>query len=712
MSRRLFTISRPFTEGYVSDLPPELLAPRMAARLDNYIFPRGFCERRRGWAFDGTAEDRATGTSVAVARARFARQAVTRTVVFIDDAGAGRLGAHQAAAAMTEVYASPANAGDARMLPRAMYRDELIFCCQDGLRPLHRYAGQAIAELAQAATAGFAAGESRVTGLPANPAGTGLGGFLATVPVPSFANALMPGVWARLLRADAAATEVTLEGVRASAATSGPASTVAAIRNIAVPAPCVAVHEAGTYTTAGGAPGAVTGQGSKWGSTENVDAASPDAFMVNAPVGAASVLTSIDSVTNDTSMSVWIPAQATPQRYKILRRMPFKDAAVFRGCFWGAGVKQYPNRAYYMPPGADLGLWPRHAAGALLDPGAQFTSTNPELDYEMEFVAVPSDLDGDPIVALLATDTALLIPKRGSLWRVTGDYPDWAADKVADGAGCLDIRSAITDEEGAFWAGDDGVFTTDGMGRPVNLCGSRDRPGISTEWGNLVREGFGGVNSTSWIVLGVAEGHLLVSVRTTVGTERLFARDLRAGVWCGKFTNTVPRFLWSSRVPGEQNKLFGVMDSDARRVVELSPMFRTAVAGAQAGPAVDGDGVAPLGVAHTGSRVFFPESVTREYRLRQLKLAARAYDTATPSTTTGVAIVYGDQVDATGPDATETLPPFTADTSDAVRVREYRPGTRGRRQQLRIEQTGQDAEFAALEIHELSGSLDTFGGER
>ena len=42
------SVQRPFTDGYVSDLPPEMLGPRMAARMENMIFPAGVARRRRG----------------------------------------------------------------------------------------------------------------------------------------------------------------------------------------------------------------------------------------------------------------------------------------------------------------------------------------------------------------------------------------------------------------------------------------------------------------------------------------------------------------------------------------------------------------------------------------------------------------------------------------------------------------------------------------
>ena len=722
MSIYPFLIPRPFTDGYVPDLPVEMLGPKMAARLDEAMFPRGVTERRRGWTYDGTTADVAAVVNQSFARVNFQRAVVTRNLVTTAVSSGSNLYIHNPAGAGTLIVDADAGlfsgTSSPVFLPRCVYRDELIFCAQNGLAPLVRYAGLSATGFVTPATAAIAAGESRftwaATGLTADFSGGGfLNSFLqdnaGVIP-------LGPRIWCRILLAKNTALSVTVEGMRASAA-----YTIAAlgVAMFGFASACVPVYVAGTFTASGST---ITGQGTAWNtSPQNVfpDAGGTgfngDGFLEIQPSTASSYLSAITNVSADTTLTTPVarPAVATPSPYAIVRRMPFKDATAFRGCLFGCGVYGRDSTLWYTPPGADISYYPKQWAGANYDPSVALTSTNPRVDFQMEFVEVPSYYDSDPLVALLATRATLFVVKRGSVYSVTGDYPTFRIDKVADDAGCLDIRSAITDEYGVFWAGDSGVWTVRD-GTPYNLCGAADRPGIITEWRNLLKEGVAGPvqGSTSWISCGIGEGHLIVSVRTASATERCYVYDLKHGVWCGKFTNTLPRHMWSSRIPGEADKLYGVQDLDIGRAVELSSIFRSPAAGASgAGLGVDGDGVAPLLVAHTGSRVFFPQSESNEGRLTDLKLTVKAYDTATPSTTITPTIVHGDGYDATV-DTTTALAGFDADTTNVAHTKIYRPGTRGRRQQLQVVQTDQDAEFSTLEIHELAGTVRTYSRRR
>jgi hypothetical protein len=724
VSRRFFEITRPFTDGYVSDLAVEQLGPRMAARLENGIFPRELLERRRGWAFDGSTADHSSGTSEAVARVQFQRAAVTKTLVAIG--GVSDIRVHNSASAGTVI--SPTFSSTSVWLPRCVYRDELLFCSQDGVLPLMRYGGGEGSHIA--ATAVTLQGEERRMTWTANtiPSGSWNGHFFALPIAGQAPIEARTSLYARIDKAVVGASEATVSGVLNGGASGIPIETLA-ITPYGWAAPCIPFYEAGTVDiTVGDASqnATATGSGTLWNTASNIILSPAEDALATFPVdGTAATWRKITAVNSDTSLTVKNSNPAIAETpYKILRRMPYKDAAVFRGCLFGSGVRGRENTVWYLPPGADIGFppeyfertWPKQSE--LLDSAHYFqpSSTNPEVAWVAESVEVPSYFDSDPITALLAADDALYVLKRGSVYRIFGFYPNFRSEIVRDGAGCVDIRSAVADEYGVFWAGDGGVWTVR-SGKLFNLCGEYDGGGgngILTEWRNLLKEGITGPasGSTSWVTCGVAEGHLIVSVRTASGTERCFVYDLKHGVWCGKFMNVLPRHMWSSRIAGEDDKLYAVQDLDARRVEELSPMFRTAAAGSStAGAVTDGDGGTPLLVAHTGSRVFFPESLSREYRLSHLKIAARVYDTASPSTTVTPSIVYGDQVEGAG-DSTEALTGFDADTTNTVKVREYRPGTRGRRQQLQIVQSDQDADFSTIEIHELRGEVRVFGDER
>lgn len=713
------TIDRPFTDGYVSDLRPEQLGPRMAARLENMIFPRGVAERRRGWVYaDGgsalAGSDRVHGGVASVA---FVRAGATRRMAsFLFNGGTiSEMRDH------TGTFLCGADTRYAGIpLPRTMYRDELLWCYQDGISPILRYGGTPSFSFSSNSGT-FTSGERRVTGTTTLPAGFGAGGFFQIVGsaiVDSTRVIVAPYFSLRLTGGTGGGTQYVFERMVWSASGNVSSFALLGAGSQGTAAPCVAVYSTGTVTVpAATSSSTVTGAGTAWNTPtqENVytwwqDGA--DGMVITDPASGVSRMYQIGLVSSDTSLGLasGTTGYTSPSSYKILRRMPFKDAAVFRGCLFGAGVKQAQSRLYYCPPGHDIGLPPKYADGRDLKPQAEAVQTSDvAADFEIPWVDVPSSLDADPIVALLPTDSALFVVKRGSAYRITGDYPYFRADKAGDACGCLDIRSAITDETGVYWAGDAGVWTVRG-GVPFNLAGGVEgRPGILTEWRNLMSEGITGPTyaSTSFIACGVAEGHLIVSVKTaSPGTERCFVFDLVAQRWCGKFTRVLPNAMWSSRVPGESDKLYALQNANPRRIIEFSPMFRPG----QGSPA-DGDaGLAPA-VAHTGSTFFTGGTVEREHRLVDVDVATRFSSVSTPTGAVDVKVAYGDAVGVAA-DSTVTAGTIQSDIANVVHRNEFRPGTRGRRHQLQIEQTTVDTDESALEIHEVGGLVRPFGVRR
>lgn len=713
------TIDRPFTDGYVSDLPVEQLGPRMAARLENMVFPRGVAERRRGWTYaDGGAAIATSDwapcgvVSVVFARASASRRmaslasTITPSVKVVDHTGSGL-------AVMDTSAVS---------LPRAMYRDEILWCQQDGISPLLRYGGTPAFSL-QSTAGNFTSGERRVTGMSSLPSGFGVGGFFnmfgSVVTVGGTRVIYGPKLSIRLTGGVAGGTQFVVDRLLWTATGSVTGIGLLETTSQGVAAPCVDVYSTGTVTApAANSSSTVTGAGTTWNTPvkENAymywGAVAADGMVITDPATGVARMYSLWSVDSDTSITLnsGNEGYSSPSSYKMLRRMPFKDVAVFRGCLFGTGVKQAASRLYYCPPGHDIGLPPKYADGRDIKPLTEILQTQDvEKDFEIPWVDIPTSLDGDPIVALLPTDSALFVVKRAAVYRVTGDYPYWRADKAGDACGCLDIRSAITDETGVYWAGDTGIWTVRG-GVPYNLAGGPSRPGILTEWRNLMSEGITGptsATSTSFITCGVAEGHLIVSVKTaSPGTERCFVMDLKEQRWCGRFTRVLPTAVWSSRVPGETDRLYGMQVANPRRIIDLSPMFRSGL-----GTAADGDaGLAPA-VAHTGSSFFTGGTLEREHRLVDVDVAAKFSSLSTPTGAVDVKVAYGDAVDVAA-DNTVTAGAIPSNIAGVVRRYEFRPGTRGRRQQLRIEQTVVDTDETAFEVHEIGGYVRPFGGRR
>ena len=706
------TIDRPFTDGYVSDLPAEQLGPRMAARLENMVFPRGVAEHRRGWAYaDGGSAIGSNGyVHGGVAAAAFQRSAATRRVVVLHpSSGAANL--YTTAGALV---GSVSLASGTLLIPRAMYRDELILCGQDGITPLVRYGGSAGFTPYTLTSGTIAPGERRVTAMsPALPSGFDNGSFFSMTGGDS-------GMWGaqysfRVNGGVPTGTQMSVERLSFGLSTTFTSSLYVRVSPFGFTWPGVPVYEAGTLTAPSGGLATATGQGVDWSSVANINVFSQQWEMADGIVifdsDGRSPMHRIAQVLSGTTIGISSKGYANPSAYKVMRRMPFTDVAVFRSCLFGSGVRQNASRLYYLPPGHDVGLSPKLSAGGTGKyTGAPYDSPDPVKEFETEWVDVPSSLDADPIVALLPTDSALFVVKRGSAYRITGDYPYWRADKAGDACGCLDVRSAITDETGVYWAGDTGIWTVRGQ-VPFNLAGGPSRPGILTEWRNLMSEGITGPSygSTSFITCGVAEGHLIVSVKTAAGTSRCYVMDLQAQRWCGTFTNVLPNAAWSSRIPGESDKLYAMQDGAARRVLDLSSMFRPGM-----GLMSDANGAIHYAVAHTGSTFFTGGTVEREHRLVDVDVATRFYrDGGTPNGQAAVKVAHGDRVDiAGGGDTVVTAGTITADTSGVVHRNEFRPGTRGRRQQLRIEQTTVDGSEDAFEIHEIGGYVRPFGGRR
>lgn len=717
---RRVQVDRPFTDGYVSDLPPEHLGPRMAARLENMIFPAGVARRRRGRGSQGFAVT-GLGAAGGVSKSWFAREKASRQAFsgYATGGSTARLRLYSNGITYPQID-QWTTATETPVIPRAMYRDELLLCAQDGVTPMARYGG----------SAGFA----RVTLMGGTNAANGQ--RHATLTTSSLPAGWGEGAFFVLGGGGSATTMGAHNSIRVNGGVAGgktvPLERIVfgmtgliwaeAVTPIGFAWPGIPVYEAGTLTapTSSGNPVTATGQGVDWtldnflpplamGSRSEAG----DAVIVFDSAGSGSMNGIPLTPWTTTTFEFYSKGYPNPSSYKIMRRMPFTDVAVFRNCLFGAGVKQHASRLYYNPPGHDIGISPKLADGRSgTYTGTVYVSPDPVKEFETEWVDVPTSFDGDPIVALLETDSALYVVKRGSVWRVTGDYPNFRVDKAGEACGCLDVRSAITDETGVYWCGDTGVWTVR-SGVPFNLAGGPNRPGILDEWRKLMSEGVKGpaAGSTSRIVCGVAEGHLMVVVRTESGTDRCYVYDLEAQRWCGVFTNMRVLAAWSSRVPGESDRLYGLHDDASGPFpTEMSGMFREGGAANDAWPSGGGPSD-HLAVAHTGSSFFFPGTVSQEHRLIDVNVAADLSCIATPVGKVDVKVAYGDAV-GVGMDTTATVGDIDATVVSEVKRNEFRAGTRGRRHQLRLEQTVVDPDEIAYEVHEITGLVRPFGVRR
>lgn len=664
------TLDRPFTAGMVTDLPAHKLGPQNSVFAQDLIAPNGVAVQRHGWSYDGTTADVAANLT-AVYRNKFLLADVTRTLT---GGPTGILYIHNSAAAGTQLGNSPS----VQRLPRCVYQDQLIWCAQDGTTPLVRYSGAPTQTITS--TGSFATTANRATET---------GGTFASTPSSGyFFRGVFDGSAEIRIIEGTSTSSVTLENVLFTTVVNTGGASADAIGRTAC---CVNVYSAGTLTSTSST---ATGLGTKW-STFGVATGSFNDNILIMPPGADAAIGSVNGTVTETSLGGnFTPiTTATSTPYAVLRACPFTDAEAHKGSFWGTGVAQYPNRVYVGPPGWDLASPPGFEYP--WDPHNSNTSSNAN-DFLMDYVDVPSPYDGDVNVAILSSPNPLLVLKRKSVHGVFGSWPTFSQDKIADGVGCIDIRSAISGPNGQFWAGEDDIYAYV-AGQIVPLTEGR----ISREWKSLTADF--SFTSTDYCAIGENNGHLFVSLVTGGGaTSRCYVFDMRAQAWMSRFTNHKARYFFSSSVDGESNELYWVGDNDQGRVMKSSGCIDLT------GVAKDGDGDSPRLQAWTPEGLDGTGSLDDETRMLDLSVVHNVYDAgAAGSTVLATSVVSGASL-TDNASATKTLDDINSDTTDRVdRTRFREVNSKGRIQQVRFDADtlGTNSAATKVEIHELSATF-------
>lgn len=672
---RRVSLKRPFTGGIVTDMPAHELASNLSPYAQDGYSPSGVFTQRGGWEYDGAAQVVAA-TLKGVYRAQFVLAdtvrtcAVTTNTAYVHNGGSAG-----------SIIASTGST----ILPRATYRDELLFCSQDGLTPMIRYGGTSQAAIVESSgSATFTANQATVTG----PTWSGTpppGSYISTLS--STTAMLSVRVGFRLLAGST--TSVTLEGVRSSS-TAGINETEILPYGYAYP--CVGVYNAGTSLNNVTTPQSPRGQGTKWNSDYTLK--TNDAFLYM-PVGGTAEIAHITGVTSDTQLSsVHQTTFSTASPYSINRALPFKDVAAHKGSLWGTGVAQYPSRVYVAPPGWNMSLPP--GATDPWDPyyGVGNTSENVN-DFFLDFIDVPSSYDGDDNIAILESSGPLLVLKRKAVYGVSGSFPAFSVDMIADGIGCIDIRSAHSYDEGQFWCGETGIFWFTN-GQIVDLTRGR----INREWRALTRDFDYG--TSDYCTLGVSQGHLIVHITTAGGTiQRTLLCDLRDGSWQSRISNFAPRFMHTSRIPGEAEKLLAVSDERLGRVIDFAPALDGS------GTAEDDAGSGPRLVAYTPEGIG-GAGIEDDTRMIDLAVHANVYDAdLAGSTSMTVDVLSGGSLTVPATD-TKALTDIDSDTTDRIDRHYYRSvNRRGRLHQVRLEvdTLGTDSSATKVEVHQIDASF-------
>jgi hypothetical protein len=686
---RIVAIAQPGVDGMITDIPAYAIGPRASVLAQDLITPKGIAQRRMGAVFDGSVADTATILQAAW-RAAFVLANASRTITTDATGAPASLFSHNPAAAATLLQNWVAPLSGVALLPRCMYRDELILCWQDGISPLVRYSGSLLPNLAGVTGAtNFNAGKSTVTTATALPATANSGSYLTYTGITG--QTLFQRMDVRITEQNST-TSITLEDVRSSL--NPGAIVLPAIQAAGGAWPGVSVYSTGTVSVAANV---VTGTGTRWLTAPHI-MANGDALAV--PNGAFTRVAHANAASSDTATSAILP-NVTDVVYALLRRLPFTDATTHRNSLWGTGVRSYPTRVYASPPGWNPSLPP--GAVAPFDPTVEFLGG--PADMLLFAIDVPALSDGDPCVALLSTPNPLIVLKRRSAHLIYGAYPSFSQTLLDAGVGCIDLRSAISVDGGQYWCDEHGVWTYDIAN---NRCVDLTRGKINREWRALMAEGVG---ATGWCTAGVVHGYLLVSVKTAAATLRSYAYDLRTGAWTSRVPGLSTRFMQSVRVPGEVERLLYVQDSSLGRVNDFSPAISGFVPNATFTQAVtpasatDASGAAPSLKLYTGSGILKARGLDDETELHDVVIHANVMDAGAAGATklTPTAVVEGSLDNP----AQASVVTGTCDSTATDGVRRYERSVNrpGRQIQLRLDETTASATLVKLEVPMITAYL-------
>ena len=709
-------IARPFAGGYKSDAPDYALNPNECAYAEDLIAPLGIARQRWGWEYD---EQHASGGAAlcGVWRAAYPISGTTNT---ISTDAIGQIYKIRYGLSPTVIWNDPSSSG-ASWLPRCVYNGDLILCAQDGFTPLIRYAGSSLA----ISSTGW--GGSGPTYSIAAGSTVAIGSFTGSTTKSLFFNSLFPGSTAsgyavtnptlsvHILESTGTTPSVklALDGVRNAGASASPttgSSNAAYIGPVGFAFPAVSVYSSGILTACTAGSTTYSFSGASFPGVNNAAPYRDGLLVVNPTAGSPHMMADISSASGSTITATAADKTLANTSYHLQRRLPFKDATVHKNSLWGCGVNEYPNRVYVGAPGWNLGIPP--GAVEPFDPINAHTLTDIS-DFQMGTIDVPSPLDGDPVVAVLSTGGPLLVLKSSSVYGIFGTYPSFEQTLIANGAGCVDLRSAVSSDGIAYWAGRDGIYSYAGAGQIQNLTGGK----IQREWQALMR----GYDTTSCISAGVVSGFLIVSITGLSGlatggakigpdednpTERTFIYDMRQQTWTGRMSNFTAQAMQTARVANESPALFAVSDDYLGEIIDATPAVtgtkctdRDSQKFSTANP-VDAAGSGPQLNAWTSASLAQSVGIEGESRMLDLAIHTNLYDVSTPTTQLQYWTRQGDSLDESA-DSETSASIITADTTDRVDRTKRRVNRTGRLHQLKVQQTITDTSNQKSEIPEV-----------
>lgn len=720
---RRLSVAQPFSGGYVSEVPNYAIALDAASFAQDAYAPYGMMRQRRG--FSRVSTTNASLSIKAVAKTKFAYTNSTRTLVSTLASGTPNTSSIQsyASGSYTKLVDVKNPTGNSDVyLPRCVYDGEIIFCHQSGERPLIRYSGA----LGTASTVSinplnmplgsFSVQRSDGTNWSA-PTG---GYFWFAPPDGSGGISAQPHICDRISSSDDSGVTnkfIFLENMQNTVAGATATATDGAVSNVGFSWPGVIVAE-GTISAING--GAITTPGITPSSSVFFDSSNApygsDAIAAGGP-GDTHDIAGITSTTATTVSTNWnISSGLATKPYRILRRCPFKDAAVHKRSLWGAGVKQYPSTLYVWPPDQNIGIPPQRSTPYPVTSRAGYTSGVDgfltDSDYTLFSLDIPSRYDSTPIVALLSVeDGPLLVLKTDSVYGVYGTYDPTnratggglTVNKLADWGGCIDIKSAISGESGVFWAGPDGIYTWKG-GAVTDITAGR----VQREWRALMA-GFVtgqttvscGVAATAYLVVSVTGLDSSKTADAKVGpddsspADRTLVYDLRTDKWLGRISNVGAKHIWTAK-PEDDGSACLFVTSIYEGITDLTPAFTPNNGGTPNDPA----GTGPQLRLWSTASLAQAEGTEGDARLCDLSVHLNIYDTTTATSQLGATVFSRGGLSPTASPAL-ALSSFPADTADRLNRYKRMVNRTGRIHQLRLDMSSTSNNNEKVEVAEI-----------
>jgi hypothetical protein len=729
---RRFSIPNPFASGYVSEVPDYAVPLDGASFAQDIFVPSGMVRQRRGWVYSQKYTSLTDfGTIRGVAHTKFAftggsmRTATSyedstddpHVLIFTDDV--------PATSPLKSVYSIPYATGSRNSrvyLPRCVYQGELIFCHQSGERPLIRYSGSngGVIAPSSAGAVSMGIGSLTLTIGTTPPSGSLKGQYIWFEPPDGGGGkAKQPPLSDRIVLGG---SSPTVENMRNSVGASSSTSVYWHVSDVGTTWPAVPVYEgvasaiSGNTVTLGSInPSSTVFIGTPFAIPSSASSPSSDAIAVFGTGSTPHEIAGIESSNSTQVTTNWnISSGLATNRYMILRRCPFKDAAVHRESLWGTGVSQYPSTVYVWPPSANIGIPPQSTSPYAVTSHAGYANASvtgflTDNDYTLFSLDVPSKYDASPIVALLSTDGPLLVLKTDSVYAIHGTFDATQAasggnldvNKVADWGGCIDLRSAISGESGVFWAGADGIYTWR-SGQIVDITAGK----IQREWRALMN---GYSANTSTVACGIAaNAYLIVSVNglstsltsgaiigpdTSAPSSRTLVYDLRSEKWLGRMSNFSPEQMWTvTGEDGDSECLSGYLTT---KFIDVTPAFSP-----DSTSATDENSSGPAMKLWSTCSLAQAEGTEGESRFCDLSIHTNIYDSSSPYSSVGLTAVSGGSLYSDA-NTSKSLDAISGDSTDRVDRNKRSVNRTGRLHQLRVESSSTSSSNKKIEVSEL-----------